>query len=158
MYSCKYLNWHEFPTLVWIASVRPKLCLEAQKCCLCVFMRWGLLGFKLHICHQDRFLLLYYSTSVTLRATCNNKGDNSLLTKPWIKVPKRSRTEYNRGKPASIIEAGAFNAAFICNLHPWEQRRQDYKRYNTQSSIQNERRGADIQTFSICCPQKQIFD
>ena len=67
-------------------------------------MRWGLLGFKLHICHQDRFLLLYYSTSVTLRATCNNKGDNSLLTKPWIKVPKRSRTEYNRGKPASIIE------------------------------------------------------
>ena len=120
-------------------------------------MRWGLLGFKLHICHQDRFLLLYYSTSVTLRATCNNKGDNSLLTKPWIKVPKRSRTEYNRGKPASIIEAGAFNAAFICNLHPWEQRRQDYKRYNTQSSIQNERRGADIQTFSICCPQNRFL-
>ena len=45
-----------------------------------------------------------FYTSVTLRATCNNKGDNSLLTKPWIKVPKRSRIEYNRGKPASIIE------------------------------------------------------
>ena len=126
--KCKeYLSFFKvniacFPHNIWY---------DQHKNVVCVFMRWGLLGFKLHICHQDRFLLLYYSTSVTLRATCNNKGDNSLLTKPWIKVPKRSRTEYNRGKPASIIEAGAFNAAFICNLHPWEQRRQDYKRYNT---------------------------
>ena len=60
--------------------------------------------------------------------TCNNKGDNSLLTYKRTliiigRVIDDNASEEAKGAKKTSAERGSadFNAAFICNLHPWER-------------------------------------